>query len=73
LNPRILDNDCRIAHSRDEVDKEIIAVRLKQPNWVANFALEAFVSKILEPQPRIRGRQKKIKVLGIAANACVLL
>src|ERR1700739_856125 len=73
LDPRILDDDGRIAHSGNEVDKKSVAMRLEKPNRIASLALETFFAKDLQSTDRGFRCEEKIEVLGVAKDSCVLL
>ena len=42
IDPRLVDHDNGIAHAGDQVNVVAVAMRLGQPDWIANLGLEAF-------------------------------
>lgn len=72
FDPGIFDYDGGIAHARDEIHKEAVAMGLEQPHWITHFAFETLTSKVAESDPGVFRRQKQIEILGVAANASVL-
>src|SRR5581483_661364 len=71
--PGLIDDDRGIAHPGYEIDKESVAVGLKEPDRVAHFRFESFPAKQFQGTDGVFGSEEQVEIFRVTAYASVLL
>src|ERR1700748_1708223 len=69
VDPRIGHDNSGVAHASDQVNEKSVPMRLEEPDWIENLALEALLAKNLQGRHRVLRSQKQVEIFGVAANS----
>ena len=73
VDPILLDGQCGIANTGDEVYEVVAATRLGKPDWILNVGLEALLHQHFKGTRNSVGRRHKIEILGGAPDTRVMV